>query len=133
VLGSLFRSTSYQKGETELVIVVTPYLVQPVDANQIKLPTDGFRSADAVKQLLGNMETDNPSGKVSPKPTEKPATQSSTPASPNLGAAAPAGSPAGTPASATAQTSAAAPDTADRPRKNQVQASAAAQPGFSIQ
>jgi pilus assembly protein CpaC len=133
VLGSLFRSTSYQKGETELVIVVTPYLVQPVDANQIKLPTDGFRSADAVKQLLGNMETDNPSGKVSPKPTEKPATQSSTPASPNLGAAAPAGSPAGTPASATAQSSAAAPDTADRPRKNQVQASAAAQPGFSIQ
>jgi hypothetical protein len=42
ILGSLFRSTNYQKGETELVIVVTPYLVNPVNANDIKLPTDGF-------------------------------------------------------------------------------------------
>jgi pilus assembly protein CpaC len=113
VLGSLFRSTAYQKGETELVIVVTPYLVQPVDANQIKLPTDGFKSADAVQQLLGNLESDNTKNKVSPKPTEKPATQSSTLPAPSLGAV--------------------APDAADRPRKSGKQASAEAQPGFSIQ
>lgn len=43
ILGNLFRSTTYRKGETELVIVVTPYLVKPVNANDIKLPTDGFR------------------------------------------------------------------------------------------
>ncbi|HNJ48096.1 MAG TPA: type II and III secretion system protein family protein, partial [Novosphingobium sp.] len=37
ILGSLFRSTNFQRGDTELVIVITPYLVQPVDANDIKL------------------------------------------------------------------------------------------------
>ena len=65
VLGSLFRSTSFQKGETELVIVVTPYLVNPVDAKDIKLPTDGFNSADALQQVLGNRET---SGRPAPRP-----------------------------------------------------------------
>jgi len=113
VLGSLFRSTAYQRGETELVIVVTPYLVNPVDANQIKLPTDGFKSADAVQQILGNQETDTGKPDRPHKPTEKAATQSSTPASPQIGAA--------------------LPDSADRPRKNQAQASADTQPGFSIQ
>jgi pilus assembly protein CpaC len=54
ILGSLFRSTAFKKGETELVIVVTPYLVKPVDAKDIKLPTDGFRAADALQQVLGN-------------------------------------------------------------------------------
>ncbi|GMM60944.1 type II and III secretion system protein family protein [Novosphingobium pituita] len=65
VLGSLFRSTSFQKGETELVIVVTPYLVNPVDAKDIKLPTDGFNSANALQQVLGNRET---SGRPAPRP-----------------------------------------------------------------
>jgi pilus assembly protein CpaC len=114
VLGSLFRSTNYQKGETELVIIVTPYLVNPVDANQIKLPTDGFKSADAVKQILGNLETDTGKPDTPHKPTEKAATQSSTPP-------------------AAMQTGAAAPDAADRPRRGQTQASADTQPGFSIQ
>ncbi len=113
VLGSLFRSTAYQRGETELVIVVTPYLVNPVDANQIKLPTDGFRTADAVQQILGNQETANAKGAVSPKPTERPATQSSTPAAPVVGLA--------------------SPEAADRPRNGRAQAGADAQPGFSIQ
>lgn len=54
ILGSLFRSTSFRKGETELVIVVTPYLVNPVNANDIKLPTDGFNAPDALQQILGN-------------------------------------------------------------------------------
>jgi pilus assembly protein CpaC len=43
VLGALFKSTSFVKGETELVIVVTPYLVKPVNDGDIKLPTDGCR------------------------------------------------------------------------------------------
>nr|WP_231739337.1 type II and III secretion system protein family protein [Novosphingobium sp. FSW06-99] len=133
VLGSLFRSTAYQKGETELVIVVTPYLVHPVDANQIKLPTDGFKSADAVQQLLGNLETDNPKSKVSPKPTEKPATQSSVPAAPGTSSAAPASPGIGSAAPAAPSLGTASPDPADRPRKTDKQASADAQPGFSIQ
>ena len=133
VLGSLFRSTAYQKGETELVIVVTPYLVHPVDANQIKLPTDGFKSADAVQQLLGNLETDNPKSKVSPKPTETPATQSSVPAAPGTSSAAPASPGIGSAAPAAPSLGTASPDPADRPRKTDKQASADAQPGFSIQ
>jgi pilus assembly protein CpaC len=40
IIGALFRSSGFQKGETELVIVVTPRLVKPVRADQIQLPTD---------------------------------------------------------------------------------------------
>ena len=72
ILGSLFRSTHFQKGESELVIVVTPYLVQPVDANDIKLPTDGYKSANIAQQLFGNMQTDGKSGGVRPHPTSAP-------------------------------------------------------------
>ncbi|WP_260929751.1 type II and III secretion system protein family protein [Novosphingobium sp. 9] len=61
VLGSLFRSTSYQRGETELVIVVTPYLVNPVTGAQIALPTDGFQSANELQQILGNAAHDGQS------------------------------------------------------------------------
>jgi len=72
ILGSLFRSTHFQKGETELVIIVTPYLVNPVNANDIKLPTDGFKSPNVGQQLLGNMQTDGKSGGDRPKPTSAP-------------------------------------------------------------
>jgi len=51
ILGALFRSTSYQRDESELVIVVTPYLVRPV-SNQIALPTDGYRAPTDVQQVL---------------------------------------------------------------------------------
>ena len=72
ILGSLFRSTHFQKGETELVIVVTPYLVQPVNANDIKLPTDGYKSANVGQQVFGNMQTDGKSGAERPHPTSAP-------------------------------------------------------------
>ena len=72
ILGSLFRSTHFQKGESELVIIVTPYLVQPVNANDIKLPTDGYKSANIAQQLFGNMQTDGKSGAVRPHPTSAP-------------------------------------------------------------
>ncbi len=58
ILGSLFRSTSYKRGETELVIVVTPYLVNPVDNGDIKLPTDGFNAPNDLQRILGNMSAD---------------------------------------------------------------------------
>jgi pilus assembly protein CpaC len=69
IIGNLFKSTEFQKGQTELVIVVTPYLVKPVDANDIKLPTDGFRAPTTFQQILGNMENDGVSGADRPKPT----------------------------------------------------------------
>lgn len=47
IIGSLFRSSSFRKGETELLIVVTPRLVQPIRPDQVRLPTD--RVADPVQ------------------------------------------------------------------------------------
>src|SRR5690606_15959837 len=55
ILGNLFRSTEFRKGQTELVIVVTPYLVKPVNDSDIVLPTDGFRAATAGEQFFGNL------------------------------------------------------------------------------
>lgn len=42
VLGALFRSQNYQKGETELVILVTPRLAQALPVGQARLPTDSY-------------------------------------------------------------------------------------------
>ena len=42
IIGSLFRSKDFQKGETELVILVTPTLAKPIDRTSITLPTDGY-------------------------------------------------------------------------------------------
>lgn len=83
ILGSLFRSTSYRRGESELVIVVTPYLVNPVDSSQIVLPTDGFNSPNELQRLLGNMDSDGVSGAKRPGPTQAPATNNG----PSVGAA----------------------------------------------
>lgn len=40
IIGSLFRSSGFKRGETELLIVVTPRLVQPIKPGQVALPTD---------------------------------------------------------------------------------------------
>ena len=69
ILGSLFRSTEFRKGETELVIVVTPYLVNPVDANSIVLPTDGYKTPGDIQRVLGNMLSDGDGSKDRPKPS----------------------------------------------------------------
>ena len=42
VLGALFRSSRYQKNQTELLIIVTPHYVKPMDVAQLPLPTDTF-------------------------------------------------------------------------------------------
>jgi pilus assembly protein CpaC len=68
ILGNLFRSRGFRRGETELVIIVTPYLVKPVDAKDIKLPTDGFRSANELEQLLGFQGSAGVSGQQRPGP-----------------------------------------------------------------
>ncbi|WP_114228182.1 MULTISPECIES: type II and III secretion system protein family protein [Sphingomonas] len=53
VLGALFRSSSYQRNETELVIVVTPYLVRPT-SGQLATPADGYRApSDTQLNLEG--------------------------------------------------------------------------------
>lgn len=68
IIGNLFRSTEFRKGQTELVIVVTPYLVKPVNDSEIKLPTDGFRAPNVLEQLIGNVESNGKSGATRPMP-----------------------------------------------------------------
>lgn len=51
VLGALFRSTAFQRSETELIIVVTAYTVKPVDSVPA-LPTDFVRQPSDVERLL---------------------------------------------------------------------------------
>ena len=53
VLGALFRSNSFQRNQTELVIVVTPYLVTPVAAGvPVALPTDNIGIPSDLERLL---------------------------------------------------------------------------------
>ena len=72
VLGNLFKSSNFRRGETELVIVVTPYLVKPVNANDIKLPTDGFQTATDLERLINNQQAAGVSGADRPKPSVAP-------------------------------------------------------------
>ena len=52
-LGALFRSQSFQKGETELLILVTPHLVKPMVPGEIRLPTDKFQEPNDWEFFLG--------------------------------------------------------------------------------
>ncbi len=52
IIGSLFRSTSFQRGETELLIVVTPRLVAPIKPEQVRLPTDRVYDPSEADVLL---------------------------------------------------------------------------------
>lgn len=74
VLGSLFKSRRFQRNETELVIVVTPYLVKPINASDVKLPTDGFRNATELQGLLLQKGSDGVSGAKAPMPSVAPTT-----------------------------------------------------------
>ena len=57
VLGALFRSTGFQRGQTELVILVTPTLVQPSRPDDLRTPLDGFTPPNDLERiLLGRFE-----------------------------------------------------------------------------
>ncbi|MCH8614764.1 type II and III secretion system protein family protein [Sphingomonas sp. SM33] len=58
IIGSLFRSTGFQREETELVMIVTPRLVRPVRAGGVKAPTDRVQQPnEADLFLLGRTDT----------------------------------------------------------------------------
>jgi pilus assembly protein CpaC len=86
VLGTLFRSNGWKRNETELVVIITPYLVKPVNnAADIALPTDGERApTDLQRVLLGELGTGT-SGARRPVPTMAPSSQ----VQPAIGATAP--------------------------------------------
>lgn len=66
ILGTLFRSSEFQNEQSELIIMVTPHLVQPLDKEQQKLPTDFFAEPNEFEfHILGYLEdtdkdTENP-------------------------------------------------------------------------
>ncbi|WP_256754427.1 type II and III secretion system protein family protein [Mesorhizobium sp. Mes31] len=56
VLGTLFRSRDFVRNETELVIIVTPYLVRPVPAKDLSKPDDNFSAAgDTAAMFMGEV------------------------------------------------------------------------------
>jgi pilus assembly protein CpaC len=123
ILGALFRSTNYQRNETELVVIVTPYLVHPVsNPNQIALPTDGFRAPDEAQRLLVGQDNAGRTGEQRPGATVAPA-RTVTPGVGTVGAASPV---APTPTPPAREVSAAAAPPPQPPR------AAAAQPGFNF-
>ena len=86
ILGSLFRSNGWKRNETELVVVITPYLVKPVDnVSDIALPTDGMKApTDLGRIFMGELGSGTTGGKR-PVPTMAPGTMPAT-----IGASAPA-------------------------------------------
>ena len=71
ILGTLFRSRDFVRNETELVIIVTPYLAKPVARNELARPDDNFTPASdgagiflgRVNRIYGTMKTDLPNGR----------------------------------------------------------------------
>jgi len=61
VLGALFKSNRFQRDESELVIIVTPYIVAPVSNNKLAAPTDGYVPPHDIERLFtGGLNRRNP-------------------------------------------------------------------------
>ncbi len=66
ILGALFRSSAFKKNETELVVIVTPHLVKPLDMSKQTLPTDKFGDpGDFRFYLLGDL-SGRPEKRITP-------------------------------------------------------------------
>ncbi|MEQ1509226.1 MAG: type II and III secretion system protein family protein [Sphingopyxis sp.] len=120
ILGNLFRSDNFRRGDTELVIVVTPYLVRPVNASDIRLPTDALQNATMAQRLLGGI-ADGQTGGERPMPTLE-ASSVGAPTSPGVG---------GSPAAPATAPQANNTNGDNRNRRNGRDAAAAVAPGFS--
>jgi pilus assembly protein CpaC len=59
ILGALFRSNEFQRGQSELVVIVTPVVVQPTSARNLRTPVDTFVPPnDFERILLGRVQGD---------------------------------------------------------------------------
>lgn len=105
VLGALFKSNGWRRNETELMFIITPYLVKPVSESQITLPTDGIHSVDDAQRIILGKVTDKNASANRPTPSIAPAA-SNGPEMGSVSDAAPAVSKSG---KATAQVSASGP------------------------
>lgn len=63
IIGALFRSTKFRRQESELVIVVTPYLVRPVNG-QMPMPTNGYRAPSDAQQFWEGQTYSGVSGRA---------------------------------------------------------------------
>ena len=67
ILGTLFRSRDYQKQETELVVIVTPYMVRPVARQELARPLDGLGDpTDRKANFLGHINRIYGAGRPAP-------------------------------------------------------------------
>ena len=89
ILGALFRSTSFQKNETELVIVITPYLVRPT-SGQLALPSDGYRVPTDGQRVWEGQTSDGQSGPRSTLSAPRPGMAAPVAGAATVGAATPA-------------------------------------------
>lgn len=71
ILGALFRSTSFRRQETELVIIVTPYLVRPV-SGQLASPIDGYRAPSMPGMVWEGQTFNGTSGRPVAQPLPAP-------------------------------------------------------------
>lgn len=63
VLGALFKSNDFLRGESELVIIVTPYLVKPASSPEaFRLPTDNFKPGTDLDRILLGRQVHQPDG-----------------------------------------------------------------------
>jgi len=70
ILGALFRSTSFEKNETELIVIVTPHLVKPLNTVKQTLPTDYYLEPNDFEfMIMGYMQGVFPSEEAS-RPSE---------------------------------------------------------------
>jgi pilus assembly protein CpaC len=74
ILGALFRSRDFENDESELVIIISAYLVTPTSLDKLAAPTDGFVNAtDPETILLGRVNAvhgpDKPAGTAKPAPS----------------------------------------------------------------
>jgi pilus assembly protein CpaC len=95
ILGALFRSTRFQNNQTELVIIITPYIVKPSTEENLALPLDGYSPPSDIDRIFSNRMTDsNPDARpfsgtpravyVGPAEEQTPASAPVTPVTPVL-------------------------------------------------
>ena len=73
IIGTLFRSTGFNREETELVILVTPRLVRPLPAGALKAPTDRVKPPhEADLFFLGRTDTGVPMWPGAPQTAPRP-------------------------------------------------------------
>ncbi len=88
ILGALFRSAAFQRNDSELVILVTPYIVRPVSNEQMAMPTDGITAPTDLDlymkgRMNGSDSTSQPAVQADPAqpatPASRPVSQSTQP------------------------------------------------------